>query len=263
MGVLRPVSSLPTPRLELDAADDPALLSLTNAASGPGRSEEPVDPAVTADVDVVVLAELVLSERCRLTGREDDVEIEAPPTDEALVAAVEEVVEDVRVKLGVGEGRMTVGDCVGATARPDPSETARSPPEEVEAVSRSGGAPSPNEPLTTSGLSPSRSKRERRLLRSACGIALFCETLPALLAAPLSKAAIRDLSDPTAPVLTPAEPFAGELDALPVSDIPPLRTNGLAGRQEANRRSSRDDGEHARSRHKGDNNRFGEQFLAL
>ena len=226
MGVRRPDASSPAS----DEADEPGRIppaeGTVSAASGPGRSDDAVlplpDTAVLVDVATLPLpAELaVLSERMD-TGRD---EAEAEATELARVAAVEDVVVE-RPRPNAEPATpptTTVGLVMGEAARPEPSETdlafEPAPPVVPPALSEpepGGGAPRPKLPLTTRGFSPSRSKRERRLPRSAWGMA-FCgedEERLAFAAAPDSKAAMRDFREE---VCCCCCCLAGEFEALPV-----------------------------------------------
>lgn len=156
------------------------------------------------DVEVAeVLLEPIESER-GIWGREEDVGslASALPPLPTLLAVVELAL--LPDPVGEGPGTTTDGLCIGDTARPMPSETALCPslPGASPPPGRVGGAaPRPKEPLTSRGFSPSLSKRERRLDRSACGICFDWSRLLAFAAAPLSKAAILDLNAlPPAPV---------------------------------------------------------------
>lgn len=150
------------------------MLFPRKAASGPGSRDEAVDVAVAPETDVEVadvLLEPTESER-GIIGLEEAVGTRTsalPVLLPVLLAPVAELaLLPVADKEGVLPGRITDGLCMGETALPMPKDTARCPSlEGVRPPLVAGAAPSPKDPLTSRGFSPSLSKRERRFDKSA------------------------------------------------------------------------------------------------
>jgi hypothetical protein len=197
IGVLSPADIESSPAYK--DVEAPVLELPLSAASGPGRSDEAVEVAVKPEMEVEVadvLFEPTESERVINGFEEPEVEeaevgrrvllLESVlplvfPAVAAVLAFELEIRPTPEMPCDVAPEAVTFeGLSKGEAALPIPRETAL--PEAPEALPpdrewlptpRGGAAPSPKDPLTSKGFSPSLSNRERKLDRSACGICLL------------------------------------------------------------------------------------------